>query len=86
MEKVPYLYRPIAMYGGKVLKCCGIATEISRAIVSDQSVGLGLVKDDALMTNGIVVETSEYKGDRIYADSLEPFVPGSLQPFVEQAA
>jgi hypothetical protein len=79
MEKVPYLYRPIAMYGGKVLKCCGIATEISRAIVSDQSVGLGLVKDDALMT-------SEYKGDRIYAESLEPFIAGSLQPFVEQAA
>ena len=21
-NKIPYLYRPIAMYGGKVLKCC----------------------------------------------------------------
>lgn len=74
MENVPYLYRPIAMYGGEVLKCCGIATDVSRAIVSDNSIGRGLVNDDALIANGVVVETSSYRGDRILKDGAGNYV------------
>lgn len=74
MQATPYLYRPIAMYGGSVLKCCGIATDVSRAIVSDASVGLGLVPDSTLMTNGVVVETRSYLGDRIVKDDSGNYV------------
>lgn len=74
MENVPYLYRPIAMFGGRVLKCCGIATDVGRAIVSDMSVGLGLARDDTLIANGIVVETSSYRGDRVVKDDSGNYV------------
>jgi hypothetical protein len=74
MSNTPYLYRPIAMYGGKVLKCCGMASDVSRAIVSDKSIGKGLVPDSTLLTNGVVVETCEYRGDRITKDASGNYV------------
>lgn len=72
----PYLYRPIAVFDGKVLKCCGIATVASRKIVQESAEGQGLVPDSTLLTNGVVVETPNYMGDRIHADGWGPFAAG----------
>ncbi|MEO8299944.1 MAG: hypothetical protein ABI574_19300 [Burkholderiales bacterium] len=40
MNTHPYLYRPIASFGGSVLKCCGIASDTSRAIVQAKADGI----------------------------------------------
>lgn len=68
----PYLYRPIAFYQGKVLKCVSMATPASRAIVQARADGEEL-DADGLMINGVVVETPDYYGDRIRADDLQPY-------------
>ncbi len=74
MTKTPYLYRPIAYFGGAVLKCCGIASATSREIVQAQANGTEKTGEDGtLMANGVVIETEEYAGDRIYADTLLPY-------------
>ena len=74
MTKTPYLYRPIAYFGGKVLKCCGIASTASREIVQAMANGIEKTGEDGtLMANGVVIETEEYAGDRIYADTLLPY-------------
>lgn len=67
----PYLYRPIAAYAGRVLKCCGMATPESRAIVRAKADGLAQWPDSTLLTNGVVVELPAYAGDRITADTHE---------------
>lgn len=56
---VPYIYVPIQFYAGKVLKCAGIATPESLAIVKEK--------------HGDVIVLSEYKGDRILANTYELF-------------
>lgn len=74
MANTPYLYRPIAFFGGKVLKCCGIATNTSRAIVQAKADGIEKIGEDGtLMQNGVVIETPTYVADRIYADTLLPY-------------
>lgn len=82
----PYLYRPIRAFGGRVLKCCGIATETSRAIVQAKADGTEKTGEDGtLLTNGVVVETRGYLGDRIYADTLEPYptaAPAKASPLL----
>lgn len=71
MTNTPYLYRPIAYFDGKVLKCCGIATDNSRAIVQAKADGTEKIGEDGtLLQNGVVIETPVYAGDWIYADSL----------------
>lgn len=70
----PYLYRPISHYDGRVLKCCGMATETSRAIVQAKADGTEKIGEDGtLLVNGVVVETPRYVADRIYADTLQPY-------------
>jgi hypothetical protein len=74
--RVPYLYRPIPYFGGRVLKCAGIATSAhadgspggSRAIVAEKAkdAGQGITRDGFLPG---FIELPEYHGDRIYADS-----------------
>ena len=68
-DKVPYLYRPLAHYAGKVLKCAGIATDVSRNIIKNN---LEVTYKEGIYLPG-VVETEEYLGDRIYADTLKEF-------------
>lgn len=67
----PYLYRPIAHYAGRVLKCCGMATPASREIVQAKADGLDKWEDPTLLANGVVVELPIYAGDRITADTFE---------------
>lgn len=75
----PYLYRPIRAFDGRVLKCCGIASETSRAIVQAKADGIEKTGEDGtLLANGVVVETRSYRGDRIHADTLEPYVLGAI--------
>lgn len=76
----PYLYRPVRAFDGRVLKCCGIASDTSRAIVQAKADGTEQTGDDGtLLTNGKVVETRSYLGDRIYADTMQPY-PGTVPP------
>lgn len=49
MIKTPYLYRPIAYFGGAVLKCCGIASAASRAIVQAQANGTEKTGEDGTL-------------------------------------
>lgn len=56
---IPYIYVPIPVYAGKVLKCAGIATTVSLAIVKEK--------------HGDAIVLSEYKGDRILANTYELF-------------
>ncbi len=58
-----YLYRPIAFYDGKVLKCAGMASDVSRQIAQEHS-DKG---EDGYLPG--VIETTEYRGDRIHADT-----------------
>lgn len=70
--QVPYLYRPIAAFNGQVLKACSIATPTSRAIVQARADGIDRDMDGGtLLINGVVVETPDYAGDRIYAGTLK---------------
>lgn len=69
----PYLYRPIAVFGGRVLKCCGMASDESRAIVQEKANGGGLCPDSTLLANGVVVELDHYAGDRITADTHQEY-------------
>ena len=56
---IPYIYVGLPFYAGKVLKCAGIATPASLAIVKEN--------------HGDAIVLSEYKGDRILADTHELF-------------
>lgn len=70
----PYLYRPIAFFKGNVLKCCGIATDASRAIVQAKADGIEKIGEDGtLLQNGLVIETPAFVADRIYAGTLLPY-------------
>ncbi len=65
----PYIYRPIAHYKGQILKCAGIATNGSRAIIEEKAKarpGESLT-DDGYMPGFIVLP--QYAGDRITADT-----------------
>ena len=63
----PYYYRPIAHYGGKVLKCCGMVSEDNAQWYPEKFSKAA----DGLLPGFIV--TDEYKGDRINASDLTPF-------------
>lgn len=72
-SKVPYLYRPIAYYGGTVLKCAGIAADSSRkcvAMKAEAAPGSDLTADGYLPG---FIELEEYKGDRINAGDYSVF-------------
>lgn len=60
-QRVPYLYRPIASYAGAVLKCAGIASPKSRAVVAEKAA----VAEDGYLPG--FVEVPVYLGDRIFA-------------------
>ena len=57
---IPYFYRPIPYYNGKVLKCAGMATEENRKWFFEQNPGS--------------IELDHYAGDRIKADNHEELV------------
>ena len=57
--QTPYLYVPITFFDGKVLKCAGIATKTSEAIVRAK--------------HPTTIVTDNYLGDRIYSDDLSPY-------------
>ena len=56
---LPYFYRPIAHYNGRVLKCVGMVTDENREWLKTE------------YPEG--VELPHYGGDRIFADTLQPF-------------
>lgn len=66
--ETPYLYRPLAHFGGKILKCAGIATPWSRRIVQGKSAA----NDDPVYLPG-VVEHPRYMGDRIDTETGSVF-------------
>ena len=72
MTPTPYLYRPIAAYQGRVLKCAGIATPNSRVVVAERAKDKG----DGLTADGYMpgfIELPDYAGDRITADTHTVF-------------
>lgn len=68
VSTLPYLYRPIPAFRGQVLKCAGIATDVSRAILAEKALpspaGGDLTADGYLPG---LVELPAYMGDRINA-------------------
>lgn len=59
IEPTIHYYAPIALYNGRVLKYQGMASEDNRQWMAQKYPGL--------------VELAEYKGDRILADTHQPF-------------
>jgi len=55
---MPYFYKPLSLFNGKILKCAGICDESNALWFTAQNPG--------------VVIVDVYRGDRISADTLKP--------------
>lgn len=71
-----YAYRPLKAFGGSVLKCAGFQDSEEGFEFYDAYYRAGKQGDDHMY--GDIYETGviwmdEYKGDRIYANTLEEF-------------
>ena len=61
----------LSCFGGRVLKCRGIATPGSRVVL--EAPASSKPWQDPTEYVGELVETSEYLGDRLVAETLQPF-------------